>query len=75
MNHWKVRDLLTGLGMGLILAAVLVAFAGRRPLAREEIIKQARAVGMVFPQEVRLSEEEPPREEQQAGEEALLPPG
>lgn len=75
MNHWRVRDLLTGLGVGLILASVLVAFAGHRPLPREEIIKQARAVGMVFPQEARLSEGGVPQEEKGTGEKMPLPPG
>lgn len=51
------RQLLLGVGVGLLLAATLsVAGGGReRPLSRVEVIRRAKALGMTFPGERRLS--------------------
>lgn len=51
------RQMLLGVGVGLLLAATLSALGGgaRRPLSRVELIRQAKALGMSFPDEVRLN--------------------
>lgn len=51
------RQLLLGVGVGLLLAATLSALGGgrERPLSEVEIIKRAKALGMGFPGEQRLA--------------------
>ncbi len=54
------RQLLFGLGVGLILAATLLAAGGgRKPVSDVEVIRRAKALGMTFPGEQRLTLEAP----------------
>lgn len=44
------KDLLMGIGIGLLLAAVIVSvFPPVRPLSETQIIQAAHELGMVFP--------------------------
>ncbi|MCK9526780.1 MAG: hypothetical protein M0R49_12755 [Limnochordia bacterium] len=49
------KDLLMGIGIGLLLAAVIVSiFPPSRPLTEVQIIQAARDLGMVFPADVKV---------------------
>jgi hypothetical protein len=50
------RQVLFGFGLGLLVAAILFAAGGgRRPVSEIELIRRAKALGMTFPGEQRLT--------------------
>ncbi|MDI6870377.1 MAG: hypothetical protein QME79_03275 [Bacillota bacterium] len=69
------RQMLLGIGVGLMLAATLLAAGGGRqkPPSDVEVIQRAKALGMTFPGEQRLTLEGAPEKNPDAG--ATLPDG
>lgn len=49
INH----DFILGLGIGLLVSALLMAFAGRGAMTDYEIEERARDLGMVHPGEIK----------------------